>query len=754
MREGSGPAQPGGVLAPTPPLGASKDDSKFRVVFAGPEGKAADASEITVVFSRPLRPLDREVPPPSIRMTPVLPGHFIWVGSRAVRFVPDGPATLPGATRVELEVSEATRALDGTPLGAAHRFGFETPRPTLAGSSPTGDGHVPQAQVELSFNQTIEPAELEKHLVLEAERGGKRRKLAFRVDRPDQREPKRLRVVPKAPLPLDSTVVGTLSSALHSTAGPLPAGSEQSFTFTTYGPLRVRQATCWAEHGEVCGFGSAPYFEFSNEVSWAKLKRAVSVTPPVALKWESWQDDAGFTRDFVIPARFEPGRSYTIRIAGDLGDRFAQKIVAPFAQTFRFSDVPASVEIGVRGDNIAAGGSTRIPIGAVNLPGYDLLTASLLPSEALAFEESGEMGKGYDVLSRAGGVRRERVTAGGPKNRIVRREVDLATLLPGGLGVAGIGVGSATHDGQRHSVRLVKTSDLAVTAKLGIEGSLVWVTRLSSATSVKGADVELWRQGEPMHRYRTDENGLVRVPASDLSLENDGYVFEKNALVVARSGTDWTYEALSHALAPWSLPVPSDLSKQDRTYGMIFTDRGVYRPGDAVRVKGIVRRETRSGNAVVAGERFEIALAAPDGSVLERRNVTTTPFGTFALDTRVPASGGLGSYALSTAGQAIQSAFQVSEYRPAEFSVNVTAGAAEYRRGESARFETRGDYLFGAPMSGASVRYTLTRAPGAFQVPGHDGFSVSAEAFRADLEERSLSSGVIAQGEGKLDATG
>jgi predicted small lipoprotein YifL len=245
MQKGPVHMAPGGVLAPEGARGALPDDSKFRVVFSGPAGKAASASEVTIVFNRPLRALERDVPPPSVRMTPALAGNFIWVGSRAIRFVPAGPSTLPGATRVEVEVPETTRALDGSTLGAPHRFAFETPRPRLVSFSPTGGGQLPKATVDLYFNLPIEQAELEKQLVLEANRSGKTQRLAYRVERPDEKSPKRLRIVPKVPLPLDSSIEGVISENLRSPVGPLDASEEQAFSFSTYGPLRVTEATCW-----------------------------------------------------------------------------------------------------------------------------------------------------------------------------------------------------------------------------------------------------------------------------------------------------------------------------------------------------------------------------------------------------------------------------------------------------------------------------------------------------------------------------
>ena len=750
MRQRPAPAPPGGVLAPKTEGPGRVDDSKFSVVFSAPSGKAADASEMTIVWSRPLRALERDVPTPPIRMNPALAGHFIWVGSRAIRFVPDTTATLPGATRFEVEVPAETRAADGTPLGAPHRFAFETPRPALARSEPSGSGHVPSAKVDLFFNLPVEPAALEKNLVLKATRNGRERVLGFRVERPDDKAPKRLRVVPKAPLPLDSTIEGVITAAFHSTAGPLTAGEEQHFAFTTYGPLRVQQATCWSSQAHSCGIGTAPYIEFSNSVSWGKLKRALSVTPAVELKWESWQQDAGLTRDFSVPGRFEPGRSYTIRIAGELADQYAQKLGAAFSQTFQFADHPATVEIGVSGENLPVASGSRIPFGAVNLDSYELLTAALRPEDALLFEEQGGGVAAWDVLSRVPGSKRERVGSGGTRNRIVRRDLDLATFLPGARGVAGLGVTSRA-DSSRFA-RVIKASDLAVTAKLGTEGSLVWVTRLSSATPVKDADVEVVQKGAATRKFRTDANGFARISAAELPLDNDGHSFQNHALVVARSGNDWTYEAISRAVPPWRMAVPSDLSRQDRTYGMMFTDRGVYRPGDTVRVKGIVRRQTRTGNAVVPGERFEVSLITPAGESVESKSVLTSAFGTFAFDARVPASGGLGTYQLSS--PALQSSFEVAEYRPAEFSVNVAPAAPSYRRGESARFEARGDYLFGAPMSGASARYTLSRSPEGFRIPNHEAFTVGAEELRTDLDSRALGGGGIGHGEGTLDASG
>jgi hypothetical protein len=80
-------------------------------VFGAPSGKASDVSEISLVFSRPLRSLAADVPPPRIVMSPSLEGHWIWVGGRALTFHRSLGERLPGATAVTVEVPAETRAL-------------------------------------------------------------------------------------------------------------------------------------------------------------------------------------------------------------------------------------------------------------------------------------------------------------------------------------------------------------------------------------------------------------------------------------------------------------------------------------------------------------------------------------------------------------------------------------------------------------------------------------------------------------------
>src|SRR5262245_10627695 len=112
-------APPRGTLALGEADGAvGQPQGSFAVVFGGPSGETVDPSEITLVFNRPMRPLDLagdEARAPAT-ITPPVRGRWQWVGTSGLVFVPE--SHLPRATPFTVTVPADTRALDGTLLGA------------------------------------------------------------------------------------------------------------------------------------------------------------------------------------------------------------------------------------------------------------------------------------------------------------------------------------------------------------------------------------------------------------------------------------------------------------------------------------------------------------------------------------------------------------------------------------------------------------------------------------------------------------
>ncbi|HYQ15100.1 MAG TPA: MG2 domain-containing protein, partial [Polyangiaceae bacterium] len=223
------------------------------------------------------------------------------------------------------------------------------------------------------------------------------------------------------------------------------------------------------------------------------------------------------------------------------------------------------------------------------------------------------------------------------------------------------------------------------------------------------------------------------------NLQNDSA--EARAILVARSGPDSAFAPVSEYLEGYRLDVPTDFAGELHPYGVLFTDRGIYRPGDEVWLKGIVRVETATGNALPGEKSVTVTLRSPAGDELSRESVLLTSYGTLSCKLHVPGGVGLGTYYATVSGlgheRFLEQSLEVSEYRPVELRVAASADRPAYVRGETAALEIKAEYLFGAVARGLGVELSVSRQPTWFQVPGADEFETSASAYYQDLPEIS-----------------
>jgi hypothetical protein len=729
------------------------------VAHAGPVGEAATGSQVQVVFTAPVRALTAagdEAQSPVV-MTPNVPGRWQWVGTRAVTFAP-AAGRLPEATQFQVEVPSTVRALDGRTLEAAHRFEFSTPRPALFHSSPY-DGKsdvLPTDTIELYFNQPIAAEALSKAARLAATGAKGERPLRFEVRHPDPARRKKLEIRPLAPLPLDSQIRLTIAPELRGLIGPLSAGKAQSIEFRTYGPLAVSVECPRLTDDPRCEPEYSPSLSFRNPVKLGDLRGKVQIEPPTPVRFASYYADDDLVSYVELASTFRAGERYTVTVDGSLTDTHGQKLGRTARLSLTMGDYRPLVEVGVQGVVLEALQKKSVEIGSVNVPSFDLLVGALRPEQLVEIEARRHEVSEFEALQKALAGRARTVRPQAAKNTVARQPIDTAALLPSGRGVLGIGVSYVQEQGSEpnRQVKLVQVTDLAITAKVSESGSLVWVTRLSSGAPVPNAEVSVYDvSSRQRSQYRADAQGLATIPAGAIPV---GYG-EKHALIVASHEGDVSYRRSSDFVPEWQLPVYTDLSNRSRAYGVLFSDRGIYRPGDTVRLKGILRRPAKTGNETPSGQKVKLVVHSPDYEKALERTVTTSRYGTFDLEIPLSRSAALGSWSIGSQESddvSIHSSFRVAEYRPAEFKVAASSERPSYVRGDKASFGVRGDYLFGAPMRTAGVRYQVGRSEGYYALPNSEGLVTDASVFDADLSERSPESGILASGEAKLDETG
>jgi alpha-2-macroglobulin len=757
------PAKLNSLLPKEPESSAASN--AFNVVHHGPVGSAGTDATINIVFNKPIRPLnsDDDAPIP-ITLNPHIDGKWQWVGTHGVQFQP-ADLRLPLGRSIHVSVPGNLTALTGEQLGTALEYDFSTETPRLETYSPY-DGAKSQPlkpSILLSFNQKVDPEELRAKLTLRAAAQA----VPFDVAAVKDTGEKQWSVTPKSSLPRNTQVHVELQTGLHSVGGDVPSPHSGSFSFHTFGPLTASVRCGWSE----CAPESNVSIELSNAITISELKKRVSITPKAALEWPDWYDGETRTTSVNLGFKGAPRTTYQLSIDPTLSDEYDQALQSPSTFTFRTIDYWSSLSIGLSGQILQPAAIRAVPVRSRNVADYDLRTVSADPPAV--FLHQNRLWDGIDPA--AVQVAPQRVNPG-ITNRFHDHLVDLSPSLhaqPTGSselarGAVLITADYATNNGSNRGTerKLVQVTDLGMTAKLAKQGTIVWVTRMSTGKPLAGATVELWTEQRVQHTYTTDADGLVTIPVTHYvpSFQEE----ESHVGLVARYEGDWIAQSQNTFMGPWRMPIYPQLYPTSTKAAYMFTERGVYRPGDEVWVKGIVRDEadaaaaSAGGMAVVSDRTFELQLFDANGTQISTHPVKTSAFGTFAHRLTVPASAALGSFRVALRDptekqedhELPMAYFAVAEYEPAEFAVAARADKPSYINGAMGGFQTQASFLYGSPVANADSHYTITYEASAFQPPNSDHFETSDAAYQMDLDSQAPQYGLIAEGDATLDAQG
>ncbi len=155
-----------------------------------------------------------------------------------------------------------------------------------------------------------------------------------------------------------------------------------------------------------------------------------------------------------------------------------------------------------------------------------------------------------------------------------------------------------------------------------------------------------------------------------------------------------------------------DKVNYDNMVTRVFTDRGIYRPGQTVHASVIAYQNTKQDYKTKAadGQTFDMVLKDANYKEIGRKSVTTDRFGTAAADFNLPTSGLTGSFSIyADFGTKGSKRFQVDEYKRPTFDVNFDEYKEKYAVGDSIKLIGRAKSFAGVPVQGAKVHYVVTR---------------------------------------------
>jgi len=275
---------------------------------------------------------------------------------------------------------------------------------------------------------------------------------------------------------------------------------------------------------------------------------------------------------------------------------------------------------------------------------------------------------------------------------VFTQRVSMPTLPPGLYAV------SFSASGVRQLDWLMVTS-LGMIAKTAGSTTLVYTVDIRTGTPVSAARVTIYAGSKPIASGVTDRSGLANIALPFTASRHAAQA------IIARSGESLAF-------------ITAELSSTSVHKKMIYsyTDRPVYRPGQVVFYKGIVRTPAGAGYATPTPERVVVEVYDPNDTLIYRTSRKTDRFGSYYGAIHLDSEAPTGYYNVRTrpAGEEYGEAsagFSVSAYRKPEFSVKLSFDKRRYTRGDWVTAKVMVSYYFGAPVANAKLYYSIQRTP-------------------------------------------
>jgi uncharacterized protein YfaS (alpha-2-macroglobulin family) len=753
------------------------------VLHLSPKGETAsvrEAAEVVVIFDHPMAALAAEPfedPEAVLKFDPPLAGRFRWMGTRTLAFLPK--ERLPYATEVKVTIPAGTRSIDGYGLKADYGWTFQTVRPRLVRNIPQ-DGENQQkleTDVLLVFNQPVEPGTAAGFIAFtgKAAEAGEET-LAYDLSRASDKQLKEedlpfppaqtLLLHPKAKLKPGYSYAVELKAGLPGREGPLGMEKNAVVRFETFKAFRFEGLADTENHDP-----SEPLqFSFSNRVIYKEFVAKVKFEPAVEIpeyysEWDHGNDS------LWINLPLKPETKYTAILPADLKDEFGNALGAEERVVFATSAYRPSVRMTTGQGVVEAYGDLTYPLYAVNVGQARLRAARLSKDEVIPVLTSDSVFSTHESFEpRPGFYGVDKLLSFKlPPNERQFVPIPLREYIPLEHGLLFLQLDSLSEEEwSRYPKAFIQVTELGISGKFSPENNVIWVSELRTGLPVARAEVEIRDDSNTVRwRGRTDASGLAQTPGwKALGFRPKDRWDKPRQWVIAGRDEDTAFMSSEWGtgVEPYRFGISYDWNPEpETTAGTLFTERGIYRAGETVHIKGILRRREKGRWVMPKTSEVACEIQDPFNKTAHKLKVSLDAYGSFAFDFETREDAALGSYTLTAAippGAAgepetrLSETFRIEAFRPAEFEVHLRTLAPSYVFGETYQAEVKANYLFGGVMAGQKASWSLRLNPSWFAPPGHKGFVFGNEAEAYDELEPAERSRLLGSGEGSLDKDG
>jgi uncharacterized protein YfaS (alpha-2-macroglobulin family) len=479
--------------------------------------------------------------------------------------------------------------------------------------------------------------------------------------------------------------------------------------------------------------------QFNNKYIYSMINNKLACAP----KPESFYFYQDWNGSVVIDARFAPGTDYEITFSGPVIDVLGNKL-EPFKLRFRSQDLAPVLE-APQYPIVLEKGKTNFPVKVRNMGKMEARVYTFEEPESFARALGYPEARSVDEYGLTGPYKTFKINTAGLVMNSFSTIDALIDSAPGlkCVEIRGDGTGSEA-DGSVSDVVLVQTTNIGITSKVFPEKVLVLTTTLDKAIPLAKSEIECFdSNGSRLGAGTSDASGIAIL--KDI-LQAKATGVSNPLIIIARNGIETAVSRLlnEELSSAWQFNLPGTVEGTGVLRAALFTDRGIYRPGEKVHVKTIASLLENRPN-----ERIELIVSDPRGKEIVRSGLNLDGFGAANYDLDLAKEAAVGEYIVQVSKNAFKSVhtFSVEEYRVPTFIVSLSSGDEKWSPGDTKTILINAEYLHGEKLSGRAVKWNVFRQFETFTAPSFPGYQFA-------IETHPELNGFVAKDETKLNGQG
>ncbi len=729
-------------------------------------------SVITVIFNRPVVPLmvgeDAANLPNPLTIEPAIPGRGEWVNTSVYVYRPTD--ALIGRQKYTVRVAaDKVNAISatGAQMAADVVSTFTVTPPTFdflelvdsAWNPHNNWKDLPLDQVyRLHFNQPMDQTSVETAVTLQPTDGGNVIPFEFVWDDSFLT----LTLTPTQLMALDTHYTLQLADTAQSAQGGTLARPFTWTATTVKYPAIVRTEPT---NGETETYYSSVFrIQFASPMSEKSMAGKVIITPDIIGDPDGLYSPWDWSQNYY---GFHPSTVYTVQILPGMKDRYGNEITTGQTITFTTGDLPPSASLNLP-YSVAlyrSGGSNSLWVTHQNVTRLDM------DLYQLSLDEFGRL-LHYD-LSPHGYVPKadqrlwqRTLEVNTPLNDLAHKRFILSQddtgPLPTGFYFVALDSPQISHTEPHLQAQVLAMATANVTLKTTVTEAMIWATELNTGEPLPGVPVALYdTRFKLVFEGTTNEFGLAYRDNLKLEPGWDGRYYA----IVGEPGSDLFGLAISNwnaGISTYDFGIYTDFYlRPNEPTGYVYTERPVYRPGQPVYFKGIVRLNDDLTYHLPDFDTVNVQIASYDETIY----TTTLPlndFGSFSEKITLDNEAALGNYWIGVTtpdGRTVGNGyFEVAEFRKPTFQVAVSADESDVAAGDTIQITIDAHFFSGGAVVAGDVAWHVRSEDYIFEA----GPDLRRYDFRN--QERDLGyyyynndyrpTQVIAEGVGQTDGQG